>query len=160
MLAARGVLELVDEEMADVAGDVGDAFFVGVEDLEGGEGELGEVDLIVFGEDDAEFSDGLAENCEDVAEGGPLGLGVGGRGQIADGAEGGEELGGVLKPLQEIRHSGLALLRFAAGWGETLAFVDGFAPFIIAGEKEIADAVPVLEGHFRGEGFELSLIHI
>ena len=154
MLAAGGVLEFVDEEMADVAGDVGDALGGVAEDVEGGEGELGEVDLIVFGEDDFELGDGLAERGEDVAEGGPLRWCVGGGREFADSAKCGVELGRVLEPLQEVLHGGLALLCFAAGGGKALAYVDGFAPFVVAGEEKIADGVPVLEGHGGREGFE------
>ncbi len=123
MLAARGVLKLVDEQMADVAGDAGDAFSVVVENIECGEGELGEVDLVLFGEDNFEVGDSLAQNREDVAERGPLGFGVPGWRQAADGAECGKELGRVLEPVQENLHGVFALPRLAAGCGEALAHI-------------------------------------
>src|SRR6202034_4741009 len=68
VLTTRGVLELVDKEMANVAGG---ALGRILQDLKSGDGDLGEVDGIGFGKDDAELGDGAAEDGEDVAEGGP-----------------------------------------------------------------------------------------
>ena len=143
VLAARSVLELIDEEMAEVAGNVDDALRRFLENEERGEVQLGEVHFVVLGEDNVELGNGLAQDCEDMAKGGPLGFGVGGGGQAANGAEGSEELRLALKPLQKVLHVSLALFGFAPGGGKTLTHIDVSAPFVFAGEEKIADAAPV-----------------
>ena len=143
VLSARRILELVNEQMAEIAGNVDDALRRFLENEECGEVQLGEVHLIVFSEDHAEFGYGLAQDREDVAKGGPLGFGIVGGRQAANGAEGSEKFRSVLQPLQQVLHIGFALPGLVAVGGKALTHVDGFAPFVFAGEEEIADAAPV-----------------
>ncbi|MGA7352994.1 MAG: hypothetical protein WBX06_17670, partial [Acidobacteriaceae bacterium] len=62
VLSARRILELVNEQMAEIAGNVDDALRRFLENEECGEVQLGEVHLIVFSEDHAEFGYGLAQD--------------------------------------------------------------------------------------------------
>lgn len=151
VLTAGGVLEFVDEEMTDVAGEVEDAFGTFFENFKGCDGELDEIDFVVFGEDDAQFGDGLAEDGEDVAEGGPLAVGVDVGGEIADGAESFEEPGHLLQTLEEVMHFAPALFLFLCAGGETLTFIDIPSPIAVLRQKQGAHAAPVVGRHGGGK---------
>jgi hypothetical protein len=147
VLAARGVLKFVDEEMTDVAGDVEDAFRVLFENGEGGDRELDEIDFIVFGEDDFELDDGLAQDGEDLAQRPPLAVAVGVGWEVADRAKAGEESRRLLQTLEAVLHFALALFLFPCAGGEALTFVDVPSPIAVFGQKQGANAAPVIQRH-------------
>ena len=93
MLAAAGVLKLVDEDVMDAVGDgeggVGGLAVGALEDVEGDLGDFNVVDGAGFSKDDAELAGGVAEQGETGADDLPVFVGVAGRGQGADGGEGG-----------------------------------------------------------------------
>ncbi len=124
---------------------------VAAEDFERGEAEFGEVDLVVFGEDDFEVGDGPAQDGEDVAEGGPLRVAVGVGREIANVAEDVEELRDLAQALEELEHGVFQAAFLARPAGKALALVHSSAPFIPGGKQEIADATPMLRGHGGGE---------
>ncbi len=76
VLSARGVLKLIDKQVTEVAADGEEAIGRMFQHFNGSERDLCEVDDILFGEDDVEFSDRLAEHSEQVAQRCPLFFGV------------------------------------------------------------------------------------
>jgi len=86
VLAAAGVLELVDEDVVDAVGD-GESGVRGLavgalEDVEGDLGDFDVVDGAGFSEDDAELAGGVAEEGETGADDLPVFVGIAGRGKV------------------------------------------------------------------------------
>ena len=97
MLAAAGVLELVDEQVANAVGDgqsgVGGLAVFATENALGDLGDFDEVDLGGLGKDDLELRGGVAQKRETGADDLPVVFGVAGWGQGADAGERGFEAG-------------------------------------------------------------------
>ena len=85
VLAAAGVLKLVDEQVVDAVGDgeggVGGLAVGALEDVEGDLRDFNVVDCAGFGKDDAELAGGVAEQGETGADDLPVFVGVAGGGQ-------------------------------------------------------------------------------
>ena len=141
MLAAAGVLKLVDEDVVDAVGD-GDGgvggLAVGV--FKDGEGDLRDfnvVDCAGLREDDFKLADGVAEEGEAGADDLPVFVGVAGGGQEADGGEGGFEAGDGGESGNEVED--LSLFALAVGW-KAEALIDLLAKAAVEGEDEIGEA--------------------
>jgi hypothetical protein len=89
VLAAAGVLKLVDEDVVDAVGDreggVRGLAVGALEDVKGDLGDFNVVDGSGFSEDYAELAGGVAEQGETGADDLPVFVGVAGWGQGADG---------------------------------------------------------------------------
>ena len=137
VLAAAGVLELVDQQVADAVGD-GHGGFGGkavvaskhaLSDLR----DFDEVDGGGFGEDDLQFGGGMAQQREAGAHDLPVVFGVAGGRQLADGGESGFEAGNggeAGDQSEELRLFALAVGR------EAEALVDLLAECAFAGEQQ------------------------
>ena len=112
VLAAAGVLELVDEEVMDTVGDgdggVGGKPVFAAEDALGDLGDLNEIDGGGFSEDDFELGGGVAEEGETGADDLPVLFGVAERREGADGGEGGLEGWGGGEASDERSEAGFA----------------------------------------------------
>jgi hypothetical protein len=151
VLAAAGVLELVDEDVVDAFGENlggvgGGAVGVG-EDAEGDLGDFNVVDRAGLGEDDAELGGGVAEEGEAGTDDLPVVVGVMGGRQGAGGGEGGLEAGDFGESVDEVEEPGFFGL--AVG-GEAEALVGGFAEVAAQGEEEVGEALIGGLGFFSG----------
>ncbi len=150
VLAAAGVLKLVDQQVANAVaegkGGFGRQAVVAFECALGDLCDFNEVHPRSLGEDDLELGGGVAEEGEAGLDDLPVVLGVVKRGQAADGGEGGFQAGNGVEVGNQFQNS--RLFGFVIG-GKTEALVHLFAESVTTGEEQIGQGVAGLESFFN-----------
>ena len=155
VLAAAGVLKLVNEDVVDAVGDgeggVGGKAIGSTKNSKSDLSNFDVVDGADFREYDFELGYGVAEQSETGADDLPVVLGVAGRGQIANGGDGGHKAGDNREARDEVEH--LCFFNLTFGW-KADALVYLLAKAAIFCEEEIGEAKMGVVGIF--EGFDFS----